>query len=80
MLWRCAVEVDWYRIANLLMQAVYLPIHLYFIIMLIMHRQPPQHPCNLKSLKQLDQLAVGDSHVPEVLERIVLHPSDYCTV
>lgn len=40
MLWRCAVEVDWYRIANFLMQAVYLPIHLYFIIMLIRHKQP----------------------------------------
>lgn len=32
--------MDWYRIANFIMQAVYLPIHLYFIITLIRHKQP----------------------------------------
>lgn len=32
--------MDWYRIANLIMQATYLPVHLFFIIKLIKYRQP----------------------------------------
>lgn len=34
------MQVEWYRMANFIMQAVYLPIHLLFIVKLIKHRQP----------------------------------------
>lgn len=34
------MQADWYRIANFIMQAAYLPVHLFFIILLIRRRQP----------------------------------------